>query len=308
MAEMTALVFPGQGSQYVGMGRDLYERYPVARDVFDQADAILAIPLSRLCFEGPEAELTDTLNAQPAILTVSAALLAVLQEEGADKPNIAFVAGHSMGEYTALLAAGVLDFPSALHLVRERGRVMKEAGEKQPGAMAAVIGLEAGALAEICRNVGDVWLANDNAPGQVVLSGSRPGLEQVLRLADARGARRVVPLAVSIAAHSGLMASAAESFAGVVERLVLRPGAWPIVANVTAAPMTEPDEIRCEMVRQLTSPVRWVESVRFMIANGVGRLVEIGPKDVLSGLIRRIDRSVRVLSVGTARDVEAVRL
>jgi [acyl-carrier-protein] S-malonyltransferase len=305
---MTALVFPGQGSQYVGMGRDLYERYPVARDVFDQADAILAIPLSRLCFEGPEAELTDTLNAQPAILTVSAALLAVLQEEGADKPNIAFVAGHSMGEYTALLAAGVLDFPSALHLVRERGRVMKEAGEKRPGAMAAVIGLEAGPLSEICRNVGDVWLANDNAPGQVVLSGSRPGLEQVLRLADARGARRVVPLAVSIAAHSGLMASAAESFAGVVERLVLRPGAWPIVANVTAAPMTEPDEIRCEMVRQLTSPVRWVESVRFMIANGVGRLVEIGPKDVLSGLIRRIDRSVRVLSVGTERDVEAVRL
>jgi len=301
-----ALVFPGQGSQYVGMGRDLFEQYVAARAVFEQADALLGFPLSKLCFHGPEEELNDTLNAQPAIVTMSAAVLAVLREKVQGRLTPAFLAGHSLGEYTAWLAGGVLDLPATLRLVRERGRVMKEAGDEAPGAMAAVLGMDIAALQAICTEVGDVWLANDNSPGQTVLSGRKPALERALQLAVARGAKKTVLLAVSIAGHSPLMQSAAEAFAPTVARLPLARAVVPIIANVTAAPLVEPAEIRREMLQHLTSGVQWVESVRCMVTHGVRTFVEIGPKDVLSGLIRRIDRSARAVHVGTVLDVEAL--
>jgi len=303
-----ALVFPGGGSQYVGMGQDAYDRYPAARRVFGEADAVLAFSLSRLCFEGPEDELNDTVNAQPAGLITSAALLAVLRERIGDKLAPIFVAGHSTGELTALLAAGVLDFPSTLRVVHERGRLMKEAGQKQPGAMAAVLGLDAASLQAICDEVGDVWLSNDNAPGQIVLSGRNVALEQALQLATERGARRAIRLAVNIASHCPLMAPAAESFAATVERLTLSKASVPIVANVSALPIVEPSDIRVELVQHLTSRVRWVESVRYMIANGIQTFLEIGPKNVLDGLIKRIDRGVQVLSVTSVTDIETLEV
>ncbi len=303
-----ALVFPGGGSQHVGMGRDVHARYPAARQLFDEADAVLGFSLSRLCFEGPEDELDDTVNAQPAGLTASAAILAALREQNGDKLSPAFVAGHSTGEYTALWAAGVLDFASALSLVHERGLLMKEAGEKQPGTMAAVLGMDAAALQAICDEVGDVWVSNDNAPGQIVLAGKKPALDRALQLAVERGAKRAVPLAVNIASHCPLMAPAAEAFARTVEKLSMPPAAVPIVANVSATAIAEPAELRRELVQHITSQVRWVESVRYMIAHGIQAFVEIGPKSVLSSLIKRIDRSVPVLSVATAKDIETLEV
>ena len=304
----TAFVFPGQGSQYVGMGRDLYETYAEVRALFDEADGILGFSLSRLCFEGPKEELGDTINTQPALLTISVALLRLL-ESGQLGPST--VAGHSMGEYTALVAAGALDFADGLRLVRERGRVMKEAGEQNPGGMAAVLGLEAETLDEICQMArqktgGIVQLANYNSPGQIVISGHKEALEQAMELSKERGARRVIPLAVSIASHSPLMQTAARSFAGVVAQVDFHQPQVPIVANVTAAPITTVAEIREELVEQLTSTVRWVESIQYMIAQGVTTFVEIGPKNVLTGLMRRIDKSVQTVNVGDVAGVEAL--
>ena len=303
-----AFVFPGQGSQYVGMGRDLYETYPEAKALFDEADAIMGFPLSRLCFEGPKEELGDTINTQPALLTVSVALLRMLE---LDRLSPATVAGHSMGEYTALVAAGALDFADGLRLVRERGRVMKEAGEQNPGGMAAVLGVEAEALDEICQVAsqeagGIVQLANYNSPDQIVISGHKEALGRALELAREQGARRVIPLAVSIASHSPLMQRAAEAFASVVAQVDFHQPRVPVVANVTAAPITTVAEIREELVKQLTSTVRWVESIQYMIAQGVTTFVEIGPKNVLTGLMRRIDKSVRTVNVGDVAGVEAL--
>ena len=307
--EKVAFVFPGQGSQYVGMGRDLYETYPEARALFDEADGILGFPLSKLCFEGPKEELDDTINTQPAIFTTSIACLKALNLLFSLNPL--FCAGHSMGEYTALVAAGALDFAHALELVRERGRLMKEAGELNPGAMAAIIGLDAGTLEGICREAGSqlpassVQIANYNSPGQIVISGHKEALEWAMKLARERVAKRVVPLAVSIASHSPLMRPAAERLRRVVEATPFRRARIPVVANVTAEPITAPEEIKEELVTQLTSPVRWMESVRWMVAQGVTTFVEIGPKNVLTGLIRRIDKSVRTVSVGDVAGVEA---
>ncbi len=302
-----AFIFPGQGSQYVGMGRDLYETYPEARALFDEADSILGFPLSKLCFEGPMPELGDTINAQPALLTVSVALLRILE---LSQLSPATVAGHSMGEYTALVAAGALDFADGLKLVRERGRVMKEAGEHNPGGMAAVLGLEAEALDEICQMVSQetgriVQLANYNSPGQIVISGHKEALGRAMELAKVRGARRVIPLAVSIASHSPLMRSAAQALADVVAQIDFHQPRVPVVANVTAAPITTVAEIREELVEQLTSMVRWVESIQYMIAQGVTAFVEIGPKNVLTGLMRRIDKSVRTVNVENVEGVKA---
>ncbi len=302
-----AFVFPGGGSQYVGMARDAYERFPAARRIFEQADATLGFALSNLCFEGPEEALTDTLNAQPATITTSAALLACLREQARSLVP-SFVAGHSTGEYTALLAAGALGFPVVLSLVRERARLMNEAGHRQPGSMAAVLGMDFAALKEICDEVGDVWIANDNAPGQIVLSGRESALAIALNLARERGARRTIPIAVSVASHCPLMAPAAHALAAVVEELPLQRAAIPIVANVSALPLVEPADVRRELVQHLTSPVRWVESVRYMAAHGVHTFVEIGPKNVVSGLIKRIDSSVQVISIGSAADIEVVTL
>lgn len=294
---MYAYLFPGQGSQYVGMGKGLCDASLPARGVFDCADSIAGFGLSRLCFEGPAEALNDTANTQPALLAASIAALRALQERSLETP--AYVAGHSMGEFSALVAAGALTFEDGLRLVRERGRLMKQAGEKSPGGMAAVIGLERGVLEEVCaaarQESGEyVGIANDNCPGQLVISGTRTALERAMTLAKERGAKRAIPLAVSIAAHSPLMAEAAAEFRRALEATPFQRPTVPIVANATAGPLTDPAEIREALGRQLTSPVRWSESVRWMIAQGVTRFIEVGPKDVLTGLVKRIDGTVAV--------------
>lgn len=298
-----AFVFPGQGSQFAGMGRSLYESSEGARRVFQQADEVLGFPLSSLCFDGPAAELEDTINAQPAILTTSIAFFEALREhwnQRGEPIEPAYVAGHSLGEFSALVAAGVLDFTDALRLVRERGRLMKEAGETQPGGMAAVIGLDTGTLEEVCTeacSVGIVVVANDNCPGQVVISGEIAALERAMALASARRAKRVVRLGVSIASHSPLMAGAARQFTDVVDRIDLRDPLVPVVANVRAEGLKTAAEVRQEICEQMIRPVRWTDSVRWMADNGAGTFLEIGPGKVLSGLIRRIRRDSTVLTI-----------
>jgi [acyl-carrier-protein] S-malonyltransferase len=298
-----ALVFPGQGSQFVGMGKALYDVSAAARRVFDQADEVLGFPLSRLCFHGPADELEDTINAQPAILTVSIAALEALKErlgEAGQKVEPVVVAGHSLGEFSALVAAGVLDFPAGLQLVRERGRLMKEAGDEHPGGMAAVIGLDTETLAALCHdaaNGGVITVANDNCPGQTVISGEIAALLRAMEMAKARGAKRVARLGISIASHSPLMARASAGLSEVMSRLPLRAPQIPVVANVTATAMLNVDDVRQELAHHVERPVNWTRSVAEMVNGGVTTFIEVGPGQVLSGLIRRIDRNVTTLSL-----------
>ncbi|MDH7485960.1 MAG: ACP S-malonyltransferase [Anaerolineae bacterium] len=302
-----AFIFPGQGSQRVGMARDAYEAYPVVRELFDEADALLGFPLSGLCFAGPEEVLNDTINTQPAIFVASVALWRVIEPR---LSAAALFAGHSLGEYSALVAAGALDFAAGLRLVRERGRLMKTAGEQGQGGMAAVLGLDERALDGICEQAraatgGVVQAANYNAPGQVVISGDELALAEAMERAKAAGARKVVRLAVSIAAHSPLMASAAAAFRQAVEATPFRAPRAPVVGNVTARPLTSVGEIMDELVQQLTAPVRWTESVQWMIGQGADTFVEVGPGQVLTGLVKRIDHSVQRLNVGSVADTRA---
>lgn len=297
----TAFVFPGQGSQTVGMMQDFVQVYPVARETFEQADDILGFSLSKLCFEGPEEELNDTINTQPALYVSGVAIHRVLQSLFAGSVP-AFVAGHSLGEFTALAVAGAVSFEDGLRLVRERGRLMKEAGIKSPGAMAALLGLDADVVRGVCaqasRQTGGVLvLANDNCPGQIVISGDDATLEQGLTLAKEAGAKRAVKLAVSIAAHSPLMAPASAEFRQALAETAFQTPRVPVYGNVNAAPLTSVEAIRDELSNQLTSSVRWTESVRAMIAAGAQRFIELGPKDVLSGLLKRIDRSATAIAL-----------
>lgn len=292
----TAFLFPGQGSQHVGMGSDLYDRYPAARAVFDQADSLLGFSLSGLCFNGPEADLTDTLNQQPALLATSIATWEAMQATGWDAP--AFVAGHSLGEFSALVAAGSLSFADGLALVRRRGELMKTAGETEPGAMAAILALDIDTLAAICAEataeIGrPVQVANDNCPGQIVISGDQDALALAMTRAEAAGARRVVQLPITIAAHSALMASAADDFAEAVDATPIAAPRVPVIANVTARPLTTPEDIRTELKAQLTAPVRWTDSVNHLLAAGADTFVEVGPGEVLLGLVKRIDRKAK---------------
>lgn len=310
MADKIALVFPGQGSQVVGMGRDIAQAYPAARETFAEADQVLGFPLSQLCFEGPDEALQDTYNTQPAIFTTSIAILHALQSAGFVVQPV-FLAGHSLGEYSALVASGALTFTDGLRLVRERGRLMKLAGERDPGGMAAVLKLDDQTVEEICRQASAetgriVQIANYNAPGQVVISGHNEALERAIQLAEAAGARRVIRLAVSIASHSPLMAGITSEFRQAVWDTPLQRPQIAVVGNVTARPLTSAEEIREEMVRQLTSSVRWVESIAYIAAQGVGHCIEIGPKDVLTGLISRIHPEMKATACGTLAAIQAL--
>lgn len=295
-----ALVFPGQGAQFVGMGSALIAAVPVAAETVREADELLGFSLSNLMANGPADVLEDTFNAQPAILTISIAALRAVESALGERLRPRMVAGHSLGEFSALVAAGVLDFSNALRLVRERGRIMKGAGETNPGAMAAVLGLDDDMLTEICAEAsgdGIVVVANRNCPGQTVISGDEAALERASAMAKERGARRVARLGVSIASHSPLMEDAAAEFADLVSRTALNDPQMPVVANGSARPMTDHQEVAAEISAQMAAPVNWTGSIQTMISDaGIRQFIELGPGAVIAGLIKRIDRDVAILS------------
>lgn len=304
----TALLFPGQGSQVVGMGRDLPAFHPAARALYEQADDILGFRLSVLCFDGPEESLNDTVNTQPALFVTSLAILQALRSEGR-LPPIAAEAGHSLGELTALVASGAMGLADGLRLTLERGRLMKRAGEASPGGMAAVLKMEDGAVEEACRAASrqagrPVQIANYNAPGQIVISGDAEALALAVELLRAQGARRIVPLAVSIAAHSPLMASVEADYRRAVQATPIALPAIPVIGNITAEPLGTVEAIREDLVAQLTRPVQWTASIQRMARMGISHYVEIGPKDVLTKLVKRIVPEAAVQSAG---DSEGVR-
>ena len=305
MSELSrvAYVFPGQGSQSTGMGKDLYDSYSSARAVFDQADASLGFSLSRLCFEGPDEELTKTHNVQPAILVVSIACLKAIEEAAmANFPSPSFVAGHSLGEYTALVAAGALDLEDAVLLVRERGRLMYEAGLRNPGGMLAVIGLDEETVKDICLHSG-TEISNINCPGQIVISGATQALAEADKLARARGARVLIPLKVSGAFHSALMEPAVAEFSKIVSNIGFKPPSIPVVSNVTARLLTDADSIKEELVKQLRNCIQWQRSVEYMMQGGITTFYEMGPGRVLSGLLRRINSELQTFNISGVEDI-----
>jgi [acyl-carrier-protein] S-malonyltransferase len=306
---LLALLFPGQGSQEVGMGRDVCEASPAARAVFATADAVLGFPLSRLCFEGPEDELRRTENQQPALLATSIALLRALEEQA--KPAPAFVLGHSLGEYSALVAAGALSLEDGLALVHARGRFMQEAVPQGKGAMAAVLGIGAEPVAAACRQAaaetgGIVSPANLNAPEQTVIAGDAAAVERATALVKAAGAKRTVALPVSAPFHCALMRPAAEKLAAELARVRFQPARVPVITNVEAEPNSDPARVPGLLERQVTAPVRFVECVRKLVTLGVTRVIEVGPGTVLSGLVARIDRGVARANVGNLAQVREV--
>lgn len=292
----TAFLFPGQGSQAVGMGARLAAEHPVARQTFEEADDLLGFALSRLCFAGPPDTLTDTVNAQPALYVAGIAALRALYETlPSDSFQPAFVAGHSLGELTALTAAGALSFPDGVLLVRRRGELMREAGQHSPGGMAAVLGLDTTLIEQACDEAraatgGVVVVANDNCPGQVVIAGDEQALAEASARLEAAGAKRVVRLPVSIAAHSPLMARVQDEFRRALAAVRFHSPRIPIVGNTQARPLNGADDVRAELGDQLTSPVRWTQSVQAMLAAGITTFVELGSGDVLAGLVKRIAR------------------
>ena len=297
------------------MGQEMARTFPQARLLYEEADEILGFSLSALCFEGPAEVLNDTVNTQPAIFVTSLAVWRVLEAEGKLQPPVvaspSMVAGHSLGELAALVASGAMEFESGLRLVRERGRLMKLAGERSPGGMAAVLKMQDAEVEQACKEATAetgkaVQIANYNSPGQVVVSGDSEALARAIELLRERGGRRIIPLAVSIAAHSPLMASVVEEYRAAVDATPMRAPGLPVVANISARPLLDVDGIRDELAGQLTWPVRWTASMQWMVDQGVTRFVELGPGQVLSKLMGRIEPSVEAASVGDVASMEAL--
>jgi len=327
MTTRVAFLFPGQGSQAVGMGADIFATSAAAKRVFETVDDALGFPLSALCFQGPEETLRKTINAQPAIVTVSLAYLAAFQEALSEAPSSwtspltpDFTAGHSVGEFASLVVAGALDLKDTLRLVRERGRLMDIEEVACPGGMAAIIGMEAEPLQEICQEVsqqltaehteeahpgqGRVTIANYNAPGQIVISGERRALEQASELAKVRGAKKVMPLAVSGAFHSPVMYPAVDGMARALAASPLQNPTLPIISNVTAMPLTNAEEVREELAQQLATSVQWIRSIEYLRDAGVTTFIEIGPGQALAGMIKRIVKGAKIINIGTIADIE----
>jgi len=327
MTTQVAFLFPGQGSQAVGMGADIFEASPAARRVFESVDQALGTSLSTICFQGPDEVLRETIKTRPAIVTVSLALLAALQEALTEhtsswsSPLIpSYTAGHSVGEYAALVTSGVLRLQDAVRLVRERGRLMHHEGTVCPGGMAAVIGMDAEILQEVCQEataqsvatlvdashpgLGQVSVANFNAPGQIVISGEQGALNLAMVLAKARGAKRVIPLAVSGAFHSPVMQPAAEGLAQAIRSSEVYNATIPIIGNIHATPLTEAHAIREELTEQIAAPVQWIRTIEYLAHAGVTTFLEIGPGQALTGMVKRIVKGVTTLNVSSARDIE----
>ncbi|MGC9371756.1 MAG: ACP S-malonyltransferase [Thermovirgaceae bacterium] len=303
------MVFPGQGSQEVGMGRALTERFETARSVFRQADEALGFNLGKLILEGPEEELKKTAFAQPAILTVSIAVFSVIREELGFDPNPAYVAGHSLGEYSALVAGGALGLADGVRLVHLRGRLMQEAVPLGKGTMAALIGIARDSVKEICEEVspiGDCEAANFNAPGQIVISGETEAVEKAMDIAKDRGAKRAVPLKVSAPFHCRLMKPVAEMLKAAFEECQWQEPKWPVVANVSAKPQKSVDDIKQSLYLQTYSPILWQDTVEYLHSAGVNTFAEIGPGTVLSGLIRRTVKGVSALTAGIPEEAESL--
>lgn len=300
MIDSFGLLFPGQGAQFVGMGADLYDRFPAAQDIYKKAEDILELPIRRVSFEGPEDELRQTRYTQPAILTHSLAVLAVMPEL---KPI--FAAGHSLGEYSALYAARCFDFNSVMKIVKRRAELMFAEGEKFPGSMAAIIGLKAVDIEDICQEAGGmVVCANYNEPRQTVISGEPEAVQRAMALAKTKGALKVVALPVSGAFHSPLLDGSANEFAEYLDQFVIHPPLFPVIMNVTGKLTSDVDEIQHNLRRQLVSPVRWVTIMETAWSLGVKRFLEIGPGQVLAGLAKRIDREFVVTSLGKVDAIE----
>ena len=327
MTTQVAFLFPGQGSQAVGMGADIFETSPAARRVFESADKALGIALSELCFHGPDDVLRETINAQPAIVTVSLALLAALQEALNERTSSwssplapSFTAGHSVGEYAALVVSGAMQLKDALPLVRERGRLMHHEGTVCPGGMAAVIGMDEGSLEAVCQEAtaqsvtnlpkdahpgqGRVIIANFNAPGQIVISGERGALSVAMELAKARGAKRVIPLPVSGAFHSPVMQPAAAGLAQAIEQTEVHDATIPLIGNIHAVPLTEAQALREELAQQIAASVQWIRTIEYLVSVGVTTFLEIGPGQTLAGMVKRIAKGVTTLNISSAADIE----
>jgi [acyl-carrier-protein] S-malonyltransferase len=301
-----AFIFPGQGSQTVGMGQDVYHSNPESKRVFQSADEALGFSLSNLIFQGPEEELKKTYHTQPALLTASIALLEAFKTTGVKAD---FVAGHSLGEYSALVAAGALSFADAVKIVRLRGQFMEKAVPGGQGAMAAVLGAEREALGQLCmrlsKEVGSVEMANINSPGQIVVSGTKAGVQAVVEQGKEIGAKRVIPLEVSGPFHSTLMRPAAAQLAEELQKVTLNAPSLPVVANVTALPVLEPSRIRQLLVEQVYSPVLWEDTVLWLISQGVDTFIEIGSGTVLTGLVKKIDKTVRAVAINSKDAIDS---
>lgn len=302
-----AFVFPGQGSQVAGMGKDIADAFPEAREVFEKIDQALGFPISKLCFEGPDEELKLTENTQPAILAVSSAIHAVMRARGSLKPDI--VAGHSLGEYSAIVAAGGLTPAQAARIVRQRGQFMQEAVPVGTGAMAAILGPSLEEIRQICQEASQgevVSPANLNAPGQIVIAGAKAAVERAMQIAKSRGVRRMILLPVSAPFHTDLMRPAEERLKPVIEEAPIRNLEVPLMSNVDASPIGTDHAIRNALIRQVVSPVRWIDGIQKMIEMGVRRFIEVGPGSVLSGLIKRINPDVEAIAINDRKSLEGI--